>query len=285
MILAAWLPAAAAAKMDPVRALRAGSIIEQAKTFRRAGVGRVSGRWAAGLVFSVFALTTGPPWLGFRRGVLCPDRFFVSRAGVTLGFSAAAAAFFRWRRAGPVEAKIAAANVSRALVRNAVTIAALAAAVAMAIGVSVMVFSFRRTVGTWIEQTLVADLFFAPASNEIVGPSSFIPPAAIDFLEHHPAVAELDTFREMTLQLGDKAVAVAVVRGTERRQLRFLRGDAAPILQRFARGEGVVISESFARRNQVRDGGEFEFATPEGPRRFSIWGRFTITPATKGLFT
>ncbi len=92
----------------------------------------------------------------------------------------------------------------RSLVRNAVTIAALAAAVAMAIGVSVMVFSFRSTVESWIDQTLIADLFFAPASNEIVGPSSFIPPAAIEFLEKHPAVAEIDTFREISVPMGEQ---------------------------------------------------------------------------------
>ena len=67
----------------------------------------------------------------------------------------------------------------------------------MTIGVSVMVFSFRRTVESWIDQTLIADLFVAPASNEIVGPSSFIPPAAIRFFENHPAVAAVDTFREV----------------------------------------------------------------------------------------
>ena len=274
VILAAWLPAAAAARMDPVRALRAGSIIEQAKSlspgWRWTGLAGLS----AGVVSSVLALTSGPPWLGFGAAFFVLTGFSFLVPEITLGFSAAAAAFFRWRKIGPVEAKIAAANVSRALVRNAVTIAALAAAVAMAIGVSVMVFSFRQTVETWIEQTLVADLFFAPASNQIVGPSSFFPQAAIDFLERHPGVAEIDTFREMTMQLGDKAVAVAVVRGTARRQLRFLRGDAAAILQGFARGDGVLISESFARRNSVRDGAELELATPEGPRRFLVLGTF-----------
>ena len=58
----------------------------------------------------------------------------------------------------------------------------------MTVGVSVMVFSFRQTVETWINDTLIADLFIAPASNEIVGASSFIPPAAVQFLASHPAV-------------------------------------------------------------------------------------------------
>ncbi|MEO5721169.1 MAG: FtsX-like permease family protein [Chthoniobacterales bacterium] len=270
VILAAWLPAAAAAKMDPVRALHAGSIIEQSKDLSPAWFwsGLLAVCLAAAL--SVLALTSGPPWLGFGAAffVLTGFSFLVPR--VTLGFSALAGRFLR----GPVEAQLAAANVSRALVRNAVTIAALAAAVAMAIGVSVMVFSFRRTVESWIDQTLVADLFIAPASNEIVGPSSFIPPAAIEFFRSHPAVAEIDTFRDISLPMGNKNVAVAVIRGTERRRLRFLRGDGAEILRRFGNEEGVLVSESFARRNGVRAGKAIELTTPQGPRAFPVLGVF-----------
>ncbi len=270
VLLAAWLPANAAAKMDPVRALHAGSIIEQAKS--------LSPRWhwsgllavLLALVLSILALATGPASLGFGAAffVLAGFSFLVPR--VTLWFSALADRML----CRPVEARLAAANVSRALVRNAVTIAALAAAVAMAIGVSVMVFSFRRTVETWIEQTLVADLFIAPAANEIVGPSSFIPPAAIDFVARHAAVAEIDTFRQMNLQMRGKTVAVAVIRGTERRRLRFVRGDAVEKVGRFAKGEGVLVSESFARRHGVREGEAIEFMTPEGPRGFAVVGVF-----------
>lgn len=270
VILAAWLPATAAAKMDPVRALHAGSIIEQTKNLSPGWhwSGLLSIALALGL--SALALSTGPAWLGFGAAffILTGFSFLVPR--VTLSFSALAGRYLR----GPVEARLAAANVSRALVRNAVTIAALAAAVAMAIGVSVMVFSFRRTVETWIDQTLIADLFIAPASNEVVGPSSFVPLEAIDFLARHPAVAEIDTFRDISVPMGEKSVAVAVIRGTERRRLRFVRGDAAEKLRRFAQAEGVLVSESFSRRNRVRDGETIELTTPEGPRAFRVAGVF-----------
>ena len=68
-----------------------------------------------------------------------------------------------------------------------------------------MVFSFRQTVETWMNDTLIADLFIAPASNEIVGPSSFIPPAAAQFLANHPAVETVDTFREMDLPINPRS--------------------------------------------------------------------------------
>ena len=74
-----------------------------------------------------------------------------------------------------IKVRLAAQNLGRTVLRNSVTIASLAAAVAMTVGVAVMVFSFRQTVEDWINQTLVADLFIGPAANEIVGPTSFVP--------------------------------------------------------------------------------------------------------------
>jgi putative ABC transport system permease protein len=287
VVVAAWLPAAAAANMEPAGALHAGSMIEQSE--------RLSPIWfwsgllclcVAGLA-SYLALTTGPPWIGFGAAffVLVGFSFIVPRA--TSAFSAAAGGSLRraMRRVGKtlLEPTLAAGNLSRSLVRNSVTIAALAAAVAMTIGVSVMVFSFRQTVESWLDQTLVADLFVAPAANEMLGASSFMPAEAIRFLEAHPSVAAVDTFREMSLPVGDRQVIVAVVRGTDRRNVRFLRGDGTEIMRRFYSEPCVIVSESFTRRSGLRDGDMLELPTPQGPRQFPIVGTFYDYTRDQGL--
>ncbi|HEX8680543.1 MAG TPA: FtsX-like permease family protein [Chthoniobacterales bacterium] len=283
VLVAAWLPAAAAAKMDPVRALRAGTIIEQSAN--------LSPRWlwagVASLVlafaFSVTAVTSGPPWIGFGAAFLVLAGFSFLVPAIARWFSRFATSLLRRFAARVIEASFAAGNLGRALVRNSVTIAALAAAVAMAIGVSVMVFSFRRTVESWIDQTLIADLFVAPASNEIVGPSSFMPPETIRFLEQHSTVAAIDTFRELSLPMGDKNIAVAVVRGSDRRRIQFIRGNGDEIMQRFYNEQCVLISEPFARRYRVRDGDKLDLTTPEGPQSFVIAGTFYDYTRDAGL--
>jgi putative ABC transport system permease protein len=152
----------------------------------------------------------------------------------------------------------------------------------MTIGVSVMVFSFRKTVEAWINDTLIADLFVAPAANE-VGANSFMPPAAIQFLSNHPAVAVADTFREAHLPMGDKSVAVAVIRG-ERRQFRFLNGgDGDARLRKFQNDACVLVSESFARRNQLHEGDVMHLTTPDGPRPFPIAGVFYDYTRDQGI--
>ena len=49
---------------------------------------------------------------------------------------------------------------------------------AMTIGLMVMIFSFRTSVDAWIQHGIVADLFIAPASNEVIGLEAAVPPAA-----------------------------------------------------------------------------------------------------------
>ena len=134
-----------------------------------------------------------------------------------------------------IEINLAAANLSRALGKNSVTVAALACAVAMTVSIGVMVFSFRQTVKVWIEETLTADLFIAPAANEIVGPSSFMPPEALPFVERLPGVEAVDTFHEVELPFRGETIALAVVRVIGRRRLHFRQGNGHSPRRRFQR--------------------------------------------------
>ena len=282
VVIAAWMPARAASRMEPVRALGGGTGVEMAMRLSRAWFwcGALA-LFAAGAV-SVMALTTGPAWLGFGAAFFVLAGFSLVVPPVVLRFSAVFARLLPRGRPS-VEAGVANANLSRALSRNSVTIASLAAAVAMTVGVSVMVFSFRQTVESWVNQTLLADLFIAPASNEVTGPVSFIPPECIRFLETNPGVAEVDTFREVDVPFRGELIGVAVVRGSERRRLQFVRGDSAAIMRRFYSETCVLVSESFARRHRVRDGESLELPTPAGVQGFPIAGTFYDYTRDQGI--
>jgi putative ABC transport system permease protein len=237
-------------------------------------------------VFSVAALSAGPRWLSFGAAflVLAGFSFLVPR--LMFHFSKGAGRVLRLvrphRRKAAIEAELAAANLSRALLRNSVTVAALAVAVAMTVGVSVMVFSFRKTVEAWINDTLIADLFVTPASNE-VGANSFMPPAALQFFSNHPAVETVDTFREVDLPMGDGNITLAVIRGSERRHFQFLRGDNSALMRRFHDEACVFASESFARRHRLLEGDAIELTTPGGARKFPIAGIFYDYTRDQGI--
>ena len=270
VLAASWLPARAAAAMDPVATLHHGVRLEKAV--------RLSRGWIFGGVFSLFlaimlsalALRTGPAWLGFGAAFFVLAGFSSIAPEITSRFSRVVRATVRQK----IEPRLAAQNLSRTLLRNSVTIASLAAAVAMTVGVAVMVFSFRQTVGDWINQTLIADLFIGPTTNEIAGPTSFVPPAVIDYLQKNPAVEEVDTYRGVELPFRNETIALAVVRGSNRRNLRFLRGRNDEIIHRFYNEQCVLVSESFARRFHLMEGETLRLPSPEGVESFPIAGIF-----------
>ena len=285
VLASAIFPAHAAARQKPVDALHGGNRLERSV---HPSIGWLIGGLLcvlAAALLSWLALSTGPRWLSFGAAffVIAGFSFLVPR--VMFHFSRAAGKFLRHfrsrRRRANIETELAAANLSRALLRNSVTVAALAVAVAMVVGVSVMVFSFRKTVETWINDTLLADLFIAPAGNESGG-NSFFPTDAIEFLSRHSAVETVDTFREIEVPMGETEVTMAVIRG-ERRQFQFLHGDRTELMRRFHAEPCVFVSESFARRQRVREGDTIELTTQEGLRPFPIAAVFYDYTRDQGI--
>jgi putative ABC transport system permease protein len=278
VIASAWFSAHAAAKQDPVEALHGGARLERSVNPSLAWV--ISGTLCIFLAaaFSWLAVFSGPRWLSFGAAffVVAGFSFLVPR--IMFHFSKAAGNLLRrfrpHRRGANIESALAVANLSRALLRNSVTVAALAVAVAMTVGVSVMVFSFRKTVEAWITDTLIADLFVTPASNAVAGVTSFFPLPALEFLSNHPDVETIDTYRQVELPMGDSDVSAAVIRGGERRQIQFLRGDRGELMRRFHDEPCLFASESFARRHRLREGDMIALTTPEGPRAFAVAALF-----------
>ena len=270
VVSAAWLPARAAAAINPIETLHQGARIEKAVRLGRRWLLAAAISLVTATLLSILALRTGPPWLGFGAAFFVLAGFSFLTPDVTFLFSRLIRGMTRNR----IELWLAGQSLGRALFRNSVTIASLATAVAMTVGVAVMVFSFRQTVSDWINQTLVADVFIAPAENEIAGSSSFVPPPAIHFLENHPAVEEVDTYRGIELPFRDQTIGVAVISGRNRRNLRLREGRNDEVIPRFYREQCVLISESFARRFHLAEGEIIQLPSPAGILAFPIAGVF-----------
>jgi putative ABC transport system permease protein len=279
VLIAAWLPARTAARMDPIASLHHGARIERAVELSPGWV--IGGGLALLLSFalSFLALQTGPAWLGFGAAFFVLVGFSSFAPAFTSRCSRLICALVRRR----VEARLAALNLGRTLLRNSVTIAALAAAIAMTVGVAVMVFSFRQTVSDWIKQTLVADLFIGPATNEIAGPTSFVPPEAIEYLRRNSNVIEVDTYRGVELPFRDRTIELAIITGARRRNLPFLHGDNDEIIRQFYEEDCVLVSESFARRFHLAENESLKLSTPEGPKAFRIAGIFYDYARDQGI--
>jgi putative ABC transport system permease protein len=282
-LVGAWGPAADASRVEPVAALRRGG---EARGER----GRARGWWAWGLVSIGLAalcawraLAAGPAWLAFGSA------FFVLLAGslfapVTLSGAAeisrlwvklsAATTGASGEAVGGREAIVvlAARRLTRGLRRNAITVAALAAAVAMYVGLVVMTHSFRQSLDAWIGKGIIADLFIAPAANETLGMNSFLPPAVADWLRARPEVAAVDTFLERNGIVNGGAGPFVVLDGEYRNNLSFTQGDDRAAMARLFAGDAVVVTEPFARKFRVNAGDRLRVETPRGPLEVEVAG-------------
>ncbi len=263
-LLAAWRPAAEAAACDPALVLRPGS---RGNSFSHES--RHWGIWGAVSLFFSAALSWGAlhgggKFLGFASVALLI-------AGFSLLVPASVNLFARLVRGPGWMVRLSAQHLGRSLHRNAVTVAALAVAVAMTVSVSVMIHSFRASVTAWLGNTLVADLFIAPAANEIAGLQSFLPSAAVEWVQRDSRVKELATFREMPVPWDEKTANFAIIAGSARGELDFVAGppDARAL---FHQPGMVAVSESFANRHGTKPGDTLEFSSPKGPATFRVVG-------------
>ena len=142
----------------------------------------------------------------------------------------------------------------------------------MTVGISVMIYAFRRTVEVWIDRAIVADIFMTPAANETLGNGAFFPPEVIASLRREPGVRAVDTVREVGVNIRGDRVSMAVVEGEDRNRLAFVGGHTAEKQAAFHLPEHVLVSEPFEHRYHIHDGDSLAIPTPDGVVPFTVAG-------------
>lgn len=187
---------------------------------------------------------------------------------------AARAAAWLFRRLFVLECWLATSNLVEYTRRLSVSVAALAVSLAMTVAIAIMVSSFRETVTYWIDQTLVADLFIAPASRRAGAQEAAVPAEAEAIVRTHPAVAAVDAFRLIPLSYQDAPIFVGsgdfgVL--LDRGRLLFKAPSRGAEAMRAAIGqEAAVVSEAFALRHHVRVGDAIALTTLIGARPLRV---------------
>jgi putative ABC transport system permease protein len=269
VLLGAFVPANAGANLPPGRALDLGILIERSQKPRPIWILLSGACLLLAFVTAQFALNGYRP-AGFAcafltlAGFCCLGSHATHWSGIWIG------CIFK-----PVFLlRLASQNFVRASYRHAITVAALASALAMLISISIMIYSFRKTIDRWLERRLVADLFISPAANEIIGPENFIPKELIQVASSQPEVEMIDTYRGLTVFLNQKPISLGVIVGSERNIPEYLGGRSAEKYQAFRRQDAIVISEPLSRRLKLREGDTVPITTPLGIRSFRVAGVF-----------
>ena len=150
-LVAAFIPALRAAKVDPAITVRSGSLQGSERSLPAAAMG------LAGLVLvvaaAVFGTSSRSMHIGFGASVLV--------LGAIVLLTPALLLCMRWIAAPastPAIVRLGLTSVSRDLRRSTVSVVALAAAVTLSVTIGIWIASTKHSVTTWFERSLPSDL-------------------------------------------------------------------------------------------------------------------------------
>jgi len=171
--------------------------------------------------------------------------------------------------------RMAPRTVAGAISRTGVAIAALMVSLSVAIGVGVMIASFRSTVENWLDLTLRADVYVAVPEGRgtwNVGTLSAQVAQQVAVLQ---GVGRVEPFYAVTVDSEVGAVQLLVVDAERERDARLYRLAAGTARQAWRRVQAgaVLISEPFAYRHPAAvQAGSIALRTRSGLRQFDIAG-------------
>lgn len=212
---------------------------------------------------------------------------FLSAFLVILGFALLAPGFTLWSERwvawpaawlGGIEGALGARYLKEAVARTSVVVASLMLAVGMMVALSIMVGSFRRTVDTWITQTIRGDLYIEPVGHRSSLGATVLPESLVQAAGKLPGVIAVDTYRATSIRFRDRlafVVGVDFAVQAQLGQLGFLGGaDSRSVLTAALAEDAVIVTESFAHRHRIRAGETVTLNTPSGAARVRVAGVF-----------
>ena len=120
---------------------------------------------------------------------------------------------------------------------------------------------------------MVADLYVAPAANEILGMRAFMPVEVRAYLDGLPEVEETETYLETEVSLTDGVTyPLAVVDSRNRGNVVYLDREGPE--DAFLGEDKVIVSENFARRYGAKTGDVLALPSPGGAVSVAITGVF-----------
>ena len=177
--------------------------------------------------------------------------------------------------------RLATRSIVAALSRTSVAMAALMIAVAAAIGVGVMIASFREAVTSWLEGTLRADVYISAPSLVGNRADATLDPELVARLAATPGVARASTSRGVVVQSprGPAQVVALDIDPARPPRWRFRSGDDRGVWD----GDAVIVSEPFANRHGVRAGAAVRLRTDRGEQDFRATGVFYDYGSSAGV--
>jgi putative ABC transport system permease protein len=268
-LVAAFIPARNAARIDPVQALQKGRY-----QVLSAGESRIRGSLAAGLGgISVACLVIGGSRFAFYAGyVLAIVVALLLSPLLSLALARALRPLLKLVR--PVEGALAADSLIQAPRRTSASVAALMLSLALVIAFAGMANASYASIIDWMQTALNPDLFVLPSQNLVVRTIRF-PPTMAGELAAIPGVDRVQMVRDARIVFRRTpvmivAVEIASIAQTAHRDP--LQGNADEMYRLTSEGRGLMVSDNLAQLQQLKLGEILEIPAPNGIIRLPIVG-------------
>jgi putative ABC transport system permease protein len=278
----AWMPARAAAYLDPILALHN---IESRQKESALGWGRMT-LGAALLLISMLLIQFSPSGVGMEFQ-------FSYAALMLLGLTILLPMLVHWAarairpamdRAGGSEGALAVDAMIQSPRRSAATVGALMVGLMFVYSTAAYIQSYKQMVNRWTNQMLNSDL--------IVAASTLLRSTTYHFSEDLgrriaalPGVKRIENVRFTIIPFnGDTAAVTATEMDgfLKRSSSAIIGGNRKTVDELMPRGEGVLVSKNFAARWRYRVGDRVHLDTPTGPLDLPILGMVEDYRSDKG---
>lgn len=268
-IVAAWIPARDAARVDPVRALQKG---KYQALFAGENRRRRSLAYVFAMAASVCLLLPKFNSVFYAGYILMVLAGLLLAPSLTLLLSRAVRPILK--RVFPVEGTLAADSLVQAPRRTSATVSALMLSLAMVVGFGGFARSFYTAVDEWSEHVLNADFFVSPTANLTTHSLTF--PAAVGtILQNVGGVDQVQLVRNARVLFRSHPVLVVAIETRKEAQTTRpipVEGSLEEMYRLTAQGKGLIASENFMLLQKMKPGDVVDLPTPSGLLSLPIVG-------------
>jgi putative ABC transport system permease protein len=268
-MVAAFIPARNAARVDPVQALQKGKY-----QVLSAGESRARALGAAALaVASAGALSFGASRVFFYGGYAAAiAAALLLSPMLSLALARTIRPMLKWIR--PVEGALAADSLIQAPRRTSASVAALMLSLALVVAFAGMARASYSSIIDWMNTALNPDLFVVPSQNIVVRTIRF-PASMAPALRQIPGIERVQMVRDARVvfrQTPVMVVAVEIESVAQTVRRAPVAGDADTMYRMTAAGQGLMVSDNLAQLQHLTLGDVLDLPAPYGTIHLPIVG-------------
>ncbi|MGE3511289.1 MAG: ABC transporter permease, partial [Vicinamibacterales bacterium] len=268
-IVAAFIPARQAARVDPVQALQKGK-------YQVLSAGESRFRVLVALAFGIVSVAC--LFVPTSRVVFYVGYVLAILAALLLGpvlaqvLGRGLRPLLKWVR--PVEGALAADSLIQAPRRTSASVAALMLSLALVTAFAGMAQASYRSILDWVNGALNPDLFVAPSQDIVIRTLRF-PSSMGEELQATPGIARVQKVRNARILFRGTPVmivATEIASLAETAPLPAVEGDGSTMYRQTASGRGLMISDNLAKLHDLHVGDAIQIPAPHGLIQLPVAG-------------